>query len=1154
MRRKKRHLGPPRRTPTLSITQKSSRILRLVLAVMLILIARMWYLSVAKHEDFTQKAQGPQRREVLVKAERATIRDRFNTPLAINKTQYNAAILYAHIRQLPRIEWITNEQGKKVKRYHRKEHIKKLSQLLANELHLDPRDIEDQIHARAALFPQVPLVIKADLSEAEYYRLRMLEKEWPGLIAERSSKRYYPLGLTASHLIGYMGAISGHEYDLYAQELRHLRHLWKEWKEGADVELPWGLHSWKQLKQKLDALEEKAYTIDDRVGKTGIEAAFEEELRGYHGRKAYYSDARGNFLRELPGSRPTINGQRVLLSISAELQDYVEKLLIQSERLRDGKSRERNRQTGAYATLRQPWIKGAAAVVMDPNNGEVLALASYPRFDPNDFISHGDPYIQQEKAERVHGWFENEVSIAGIWEGRVPLKRELFSPPQKVNTEEIIVNWEQYLQFILPKNHPVKTALEQVYTVETAISLLKEVEKERISGGAESVLDLVNALYAAQEQMYGNRLTPTKRQDILQRVSRSHLAERYLKPLESNYDKLLLLDLCRLLIDEQRFSGSLLKQLGQRPLLEYHSDTLAFIAVERELKSMLAQLFHEEDFFKWREQHGARYLKVMRAHEQAAGKYAQPYLRYYNSMENSLFKIFWERHRWGCLAALLRGDSSYLMAYGPELTPYAEFLLTWHNELSQGAHSALSWVPHYHRLKNLLGPLSPNSAKQYLQTMRHYEDLSRPLLGKYRNLRNGVYEAQEKHLAAAFYPTYGFGFARSHGFRQATSQGSLFKLVTAYAALMQLHEEKRIAGRSTTYLNPLIMTDKPYRISGSQRWMVGFHEDGSPIPQIYKGGRLIRSVSSQIGRIDLQGAVERSSNPYFSLLAGDVLHDPEQLNKAAKAMGYGARTGIELPGEFGGRLPDDLSYNPSGLYAYAIGQHTLVANPLQTAVMLSALANGGTIFEPKIVSLTVGKEPLRNDLAVLENSPTIYQKYLAHMGIDFPLFTKAETSVQRQAVTPQPPRIRRHIPMPKDVRTALLRSMAGVTKRLQTVGRPALSHHYKDWPAPIQALMEMGDSLVGKTSTAESLEGIDLDLHNGVQMYNHTWFGGIAFEESKNSTPLVHRNYNKPEVVVVVYLRFGSYGTLAAPIAAQIVKKWREIQAAHASDDTSIGA
>ncbi len=140
-------------------------------------------------------------------------------------------------------------------------------------------------------------------------------------------------------------------------------------------------------------------------------------------------------------------------------------------------------------------------------------------------------------------------------------------------------------------------------------------------------------------------------------------------------------------------------------------------------------------------------------------------------------------------------------------------------------------------------------------------------------------------------------------------------------------------------LNPLVMVDDKKEVG--KNWIVGYTESGKTIPRHYKGGILPRSDHAGVGKINLVTAIAASSNPYFSLLALEHLDDPDELLEAARQFGYGSRTGIELPGETSGNLPKDIAYNRSGLYSFAIGQHTLLGTPLQSAVMFSAVANGG---------------------------------------------------------------------------------------------------------------------------------------------------------------------------------------------------------------------
>lgn len=136
-----------------TIPEKTNRVLNVIILGLLLILVRVWYLSIIQHDEQLEKARKPKRRTVIEKIERATIRDRFNIPLALNKIQYNAAICYADVRQIPSTKWETNAEGKRVRVQARSAYIKKLSELLAGELQLDSQMIEDTIHGKASLFP-----------------------------------------------------------------------------------------------------------------------------------------------------------------------------------------------------------------------------------------------------------------------------------------------------------------------------------------------------------------------------------------------------------------------------------------------------------------------------------------------------------------------------------------------------------------------------------------------------------------------------------------------------------------------------------------------------------------------------------------------------------------------------------------------------------------------------------------------------------------------------------------------------------------------------------------------------------------------------------------------------------------------------------------
>ena len=215
-----------------NIPDKTNRVLNIIILGLLLILVRVWYLSIVQHDEQLEKARKPQRRSIIEKVERATVRDRFNIPLALNKIQYNAAVCYADIRQIPSSKWETNQEGKRVRVQVRSAYITQLSDLLGKELQMDAQKIEDTIHGKASLFPHTPFILKEDLSEQEYARLKLMEKDWVGIRTETGSKRYYPLGKVGCDVIGYMGAISSNEYYNIAQELKILQTYLSERESG----------------------------------------------------------------------------------------------------------------------------------------------------------------------------------------------------------------------------------------------------------------------------------------------------------------------------------------------------------------------------------------------------------------------------------------------------------------------------------------------------------------------------------------------------------------------------------------------------------------------------------------------------------------------------------------------------------------------------------------------------------------------------------------------------------------------------------------------------------------------------------------------------------------------------------------------------------
>ena len=157
--------------------------------------------------------------------------------------------------------------------------------------------------------------------------------------------RYYPNGKLLSHAIGYMGSISDAQYEEYVTE--------------------------------------KGYSSDDLIGKDGIEASMEDKLHGTGGVKSILVNSAGDYIETISETEP-VAGQDVYLTIDSDLQKVAEKSLKNCiKAVQTGgifKSKYGNRTMRRYANC-----KSGAVVAIDVETGDVLAMASYPDFDPNLF-------------------------------------------------------------------------------------------------------------------------------------------------------------------------------------------------------------------------------------------------------------------------------------------------------------------------------------------------------------------------------------------------------------------------------------------------------------------------------------------------------------------------------------------------------------------------------------------------------------------------------------------------------------------------------------------------------------------------------------------------------------------------------------------------
>jgi len=199
---------------------------------------------------------------------------------------------------------------------------------LSQNLHMSPEDIK-KVFDEAKKENTISVILKADVDRDVALRFAELANNLPGVSLEQTARRMYEDSAVFSHIIGYEGRVS-----------------------------------------KSDVENNPSYLPNDMIGRDGVERSYESILRGKHGSRRTEVNALGDVQRDVASVR-SVSGGDIVLTIDEELQKKVYDVL-----------------TG---TLEKAGLKKGAAVVMNPMNGEILALASVPSYDNNIFSGRIDP-------------------------------------------------------------------------------------------------------------------------------------------------------------------------------------------------------------------------------------------------------------------------------------------------------------------------------------------------------------------------------------------------------------------------------------------------------------------------------------------------------------------------------------------------------------------------------------------------------------------------------------------------------------------------------------------------------------------------------------------------------------------------------------------
>ncbi len=271
-----------------------------VVVLFLLLLARFFYVQVLEYQHYHTLAENNRITIVPAPPNRGLILDRHGVVMAHNYSAYTLEItpsktadLDATINGLAQLVGITPVQRKRFAK----------------------------LMAESRKFETLPL--RTRLTDEEVAKLAANRYRFPGVEVKARLFRQYPLGASASHLLGYIGRIN----DADLQRLD---------KEGVMAN----------------------YRGSDHIGKVGIEQSYETELHGITGAEQVETDAGGHAIRTLSRINP-VSGDNLVLYLDSKLQEVAEK---------------------AFGSYR------GALVAIDPKTGGVLAFVSMPGFDPNLFV------------------------------------------------------------------------------------------------------------------------------------------------------------------------------------------------------------------------------------------------------------------------------------------------------------------------------------------------------------------------------------------------------------------------------------------------------------------------------------------------------------------------------------------------------------------------------------------------------------------------------------------------------------------------------------------------------------------------------------------------------------------------------------------------
>jgi penicillin-binding protein 2 len=387
-------LEPPHRlTPGLAVRVGVLGIV--AIAVFVLLFVRLWSLQILSGDRYLTAAQNNQLRTIRVEAPRGAVLDRHGRVI-VGNTPGNAVKLW--VGDLP----------KKNGRYA-------VIQRLASVLGVSAVELAHEVDERQS-DPVTPITVKTAVHRDQVSYLLEHQAEFPGVQIQQAYLRSYRFQALGAQLLGYVGEIS-------AEELKRKR------------------------KQKQD------YVGGDKIGKAGVESAFDTYLRGTPGIAQIRVDSLGRPQSRVQLQRDARPGYAVRLTLDMRLQRAAERAI------RNGIQLAQDNES-YYAN-------GGAIVALDPRDGAVLAMASYPTYKPSVYVGRIDekkvaPLLDDEVAkEKNYPGLNRATQVqyppGSTWKpvtALAAMQEHLLSPYSSIQCtpeakygldEQVFKNWNPYV-------------------------------------------------------------------------------------------------------------------------------------------------------------------------------------------------------------------------------------------------------------------------------------------------------------------------------------------------------------------------------------------------------------------------------------------------------------------------------------------------------------------------------------------------------------------------------------------------------------------------------------------------------------------------------------------------------------------------------------